>query len=132
MQRQVAERRFLKVCAGWIFAIRTSTNITLMKTHARWTLTLAMIAGANWIGTLGGIAADNKKSEAEEMMNLDDPEMRQAAAAREKDPAWKPACAQVRLIQVGNRKNSETLSNFCLDADGNILACIASNGDVKS
>jgi hypothetical protein len=44
-------------------------------------------------------------------------------AARGKDKAWKPSTVQVALIQAGDGRQS--LKNFCLDAQGNILACYA-------
>ena len=50
---------------------------------------------------------------------------REAAAARGKDPAWKPTTTEVALIQVGDAKKPGALRNYCLDADGNILACFA-------
>ena len=46
-----------------------------------------------------------------------------AAAAREKDPAWKPSCDEVGVIQIGDSTKPGTLKNFCLNAEGNILAC---------
>ncbi len=58
-------------------------------------------------------------------------ELKAAAAARAKDPAWKPACEEVALIQVGDRKQPGALRNFCLDAEGNILACYAAKAGSK-
>jgi hypothetical protein len=52
-----------------------------------------------------------------------------AAAAREKDPAWKPKTTQVDLIQIGSAKSAGALKNFCLNAEGNILAAI--NSEVR-
>jgi hypothetical protein len=53
---------------------------------------------------------------------------RAAAAARAKDPAWKASCHEVGVIQVGDHLRPGALRNFCLNADGNILACFAPNG----
>ena len=44
-------------------------------------------------------------------------------AVRARDKAWKPATQQVATIQVGNGKGAGALKNFCLDGQGNILAC---------
>ena len=51
-----------------------------------------------------------------------------AAEAREKNPAWKPAHQQIGTIQVGQGKKGATLKNFCVNVDGNILACCGSAG----
>jgi len=59
------------------------------------------------------------------MMNGAEAEARAAAAARKKDPAWKPTCGEVGLIQIGDSKKPGALRNFCLNAEGNILACYA-------
>ena len=104
-----------------------------MKKHARWMVALAVIAGAYLNGASTCRAAASKEvAEAEAMMNLEDSKERAAAAAREKDPAWKPSCVQVGLIQVGDSKSPGALKNFCLDAEGNILACLAPNETAKS
>ena len=47
------------------------------------------------------------------------------AASTSEDPAWKPAYTEVGLIQVGDGKQPGALRNFCLNAEGNILACYA-------
>jgi hypothetical protein len=52
-----------------------------------------------------------------------DPVQQAEEAARARDKAWKPATVQVALIQVGNGRPAGALKNFCLDAQGNILAC---------
>lgn len=83
-----------------------------MKTQARWMVALAVIAGA-W---LNDVAAGSE-----------DAQLRAAAAARDKDPAWKPSCVQVGLIQVGDIKRPGAVMNFCLNAEGNLLACYAPN-----
>jgi len=104
-----------------------------MKTHARWTVALAVIAGAHLNRAVNSVAATSKEAaEAAAMMNLEDPSERAAAAARLKDPAWKPSCVEVGLIQVGDSNNPGALTNFCLDADGNILACFAPKEVAKS
>ena len=48
-----------------------------------------------------------------------------AALARENDPAWKASCKEVATIQIGERTKPGALKNFCLNAEGNILACFA-------
>src|SRR5690349_10241407 len=52
-----------------------------------------------------------------------------AADARAKDPAWKPKTTQVDLIQIGKANSAGQLKNFCLNAEGNILAAI--NSEVR-
>jgi hypothetical protein len=52
-------------------------------------------------------------------------QLREAAKARAKDPAWKPSCTEVDLIRVGDGKRAGALRNFTLDPEGHILACVA-------
>ena len=47
------------------------------------------------------------------------------AAARGKDKGWTPSTVEVAVIQVGNGTPAGALKSFCLDAQGNILACYA-------
>jgi hypothetical protein len=49
-------------------------------------------------------------------------------AARAKDKTWKPATIEVALIKVGEGRSAGALKNFCLDGQGNILACYAPEG----
>src|SRR5688500_7849478 len=44
------------------------------------------------------------------------------------DDGWKPATVEVAVIQVGDGASGGALKNFCLDAQGNILACYAGEG----
>ena len=60
-----------------------------------------------------------------------DPGERAGEAARGKDKGWTPATVEVATIQVGNGAPAGALKNFCLDAQGNILACYAPNGSVR-
>ena len=85
-----------------------------MKKHPRWIVALAVIAGAHLQSNLNTLAAEA--------------DSREAAAARANDPAWKPSTQEVDLIQVGDSKTRGALKNFCLDAEGNILACFSPNG----
>src|SRR6185436_8346291 len=66
------------------------------------------------------------------MMSSYEAQQKAAAGAREKDPAWKPSCDEVGLIQIGDSKKPGALRNFCLNADGNILACFVPNETAKS
>ena len=50
-------------------------------------------------------------------------EMQAAMAAQRKDPAWKPKYQEIALIQVGKRGKGGSLHNYCLNTNGNILAC---------
>ncbi|MGV3754649.1 MAG: hypothetical protein ACO1QS_04655 [Verrucomicrobiota bacterium] len=46
-----------------------------------------------------------------------------AADARATDPMWKPATVEVGKLQIGDKRTPGSLKNFCLNAEGNILAC---------
>ena len=95
-----------------------------MKSNARWMIALAVISGACLNGNLNIMAANSKEvDEATAMMGNIEAEQRAAAAARAKDPAWKPTCGEVGVIQIGDSKKPGALKNFCLNAEGNILAC---------
>ena len=97
-----------------------------MKSNARWVVVMAAISGACLNGAVNTKAASSKEvSEATAMMSGYDAEQRAAAAARQKDAAWKPSCSEVGLIQIGDSKKPGALKNFCLNAEGNILACFA-------
>ena len=96
-----------------------------MKSNARWMVMFAAIAGVCLTGAVRSGAAS---SEAEEMMSGYDAEQRAAAASRAKDKAWQPSCKQISLIQVGDSRNPGALKNFCLNKEGNILACFAGTG----
>ena len=77
-------------------------------------------------GAVSSYAASSKEAdEAAAMMNRAEAEERAADTARAKDAAWKPACKEVGLIQIGDAKRPGALRNFCLDAEGNVLACFA-------
>ena len=45
-----------------------------------------------------------------------------AGPALSKDPAWQPSCQEVGIIRVG-QKGGGKLHNFCVNLDGNLLAC---------
>ena len=83
-----------------------------MKSNARWMVALAVVLGASL--SVNTVLAGGQSLDAQQ---------RAAEAARAKDPAWKPACTEVATIQAGDGKGS--LKNFCLNAEGNILACYA-------
>jgi hypothetical protein len=98
-----------------------------MKSNIRRMVALAVMAGACWNGAVNSIAASNEEevAEATVMMSSYEAQQKTAADARAKDPAWKPKCDEVGLIQVGDTKTPGALKNFCLNPDGNILACFA-------
>src|SRR5215470_18468942 len=98
-----------------------------MKLDARWIVALAALLAANFSGVLNTRAA-TKEDEATKMMQSYEQEQRAAEAARGKDAAWKPSCKEINLIQIGS---PGALKNFCLNQDGNILACYAGNGKSK-
>lgn len=106
-----------------------------MKSNTRTMVALAAVAGASLCavlavylsGAVSSRAADQQVEEATSMMNNFEAEQRAAEAAREKDVAWKPSCSEVALIQVGGGKTPGSLKNFCLNAEGNLLACVVPN-----
>ncbi len=90
---------------------------------------LAMIAGSYWGITMNTLAASSKEAiEAAAMMSSYENQQKAAAAARAKDPTWKPTTVETGKIQIGDSKTPGVLKNFCLNADGNILACFAPQG----
>jgi len=97
-----------------------------MKSIAqRMALSVAILtAGVN--GSLSSNAATRVASEATAMMSGYEAEQRAAAAAREKDGAWKPVCKEVGVIQVGDARTPGALKNYCLNAEGNLLTCFVS------
>ena len=104
-----------------------------MNSNARKLVALTIIAGACLNGVLRCMAASTTEAnEATAMMSSYEKEMTDADAARVKDPAWKPTCAELGVIQVGDAKHPGALRNFCLNAEGNILACYAAAEDSKS
>jgi len=87
----------------------------------------AIVAALVIVGFANGYhsrAATKEGDEATAMMSSMDAEERAAAAARDKDASWKPSCKELSKIQVGEGKPGGTLRNFCLDAEGNVLACV--------
>lgn len=97
-----------------------------MKSKARWMVALAVISGACLNGGVNSMAASSDEvAEATAMMGSYEAQQKAASAARAKDPVWKPACSEVGRIQVGDSRQPGALKNFCLNAEGNILACYA-------
>lgn len=104
-----------------------------MNSNARRMVALAAISAVFLNGALRSVGASTSEAdEATAMMSSYEKEVRAAETARAKDPAWQPACAEVGVIQVGDSKHPGALRNFCLNAEGNILACFAPTGDAKS
>ena len=99
-----------------------------MKAMTRWVIALAVVSGACWNGVgFSQTAGNDDVAEATVMMSSYEQQKKAEAAARTKDPAWKPACDEVGKIQVGDSKQPGTLKNFCVNAQGNLLACFAAN-----
>lgn len=99
-----------------------------MKAMTRWVVALTVVSGACWNGAMNTQAAGNDDvAEATAMMSSYEQQQKTEAAARAKDPNWKPACDEVGKIQIGDSKRPGALRNFCLNSEGNILACFASN-----
>ena len=73
-----------------------------MKSNLRWMVVLAVIAGVGLNGPMKSMAASKEADEATTMMKSYEAQQKAAAAAREKDPAWKPSCDEVGLIQIGD------------------------------
>src|SRR5882672_7229342 len=100
-----------------------------MKPNIRWMVALAVLSGACLNAVVTSRAASSKEAaEATAMMRSYEAEQRAAAAAREKDVAWKPSCSEVALLQIGDSKKPGALKNFCLNAEGNLLACFVPDG----
>jgi len=93
-----------------------------MKSNGRWMLMLAMIASA-CLSAVNGLAASKEEDEDVPLTGSHQEQQKAAAAARAKNPAWKPKSTETGLIQIGDSKKPGVLRNFCLNADGNILAC---------
>jgi hypothetical protein len=87
-----------------------------MKLMPRWTVALAVAFTACLGGALNGA----------------DPVQRREEAARARDKGWNPATVEVAVIQVGKGRPPGALKNFCLDAEGNILACYAPQHAVRA
>src|ERR1051325_5454913 len=104
---------------------KTANHKGIMKS-ARWAVAVILAVSLN-----GNLQAATKSvvtkqaEEAEAMMQSLDPEQRAAAAARAKDAMWKASTTEIGLIQVGEPGSSGSLRNFCLNKEGNILACYA-------
>jgi hypothetical protein len=95
---------------------------------ARWAMAIVLAVGLHanlHAATKSKSETAKQAEEAEAMMANMDPEQRAAAAARAKDATWKPATTEIGLIQVGEPGSPGSLRNFCLNKDGNILACYA-------
>src|SRR4051812_17063804 len=103
-----------------------------MRLNPRWVLTSALLLMAALGTSFPGQAATKATENATEMMNSYDAEQRAAATARAKDPAWKPSCKQINLIQVADAGNPAALKNFCLNKEGEILACFAEGNKGKA
>lgn len=100
-----------------------------MKSNGRW-MAMAAIIAATGLSTINGMAAS--KEEDPEPQGSYQEQQKAAAAARAKDPVWKPKCVESDLIQIGNGKEPGALKNFCLNAEGNILACYGAGVRVYS
>ena len=105
-----------------------------MKSRVRGVFVFAAISAvAISAAVLKGIvnisaATASEGDDASAMMGNYEAEQRAAAAARAKDAAWKPACNQVALLQIGDGTKPGALKNFCLNREGNILACFVPDG----
>ena len=98
-----------------------------MKTNARWLVALAMISGVclNTPGNSQAASSKEVEAEAKSMAKRMEDERRAEATARAKNPAWQPSAREAGLIQIGDGNQPGALRNFCLNAEGNILACYA-------
>jgi sugar lactone lactonase YvrE len=92
-----------------------------MKPQPSLHLAVAMtLATLGWLVTTGCGPANSASENS--MMAVNQSEAA-AEKARASDPAWKPACREVAVIQVGEKGKGGGLHNYCLDREGNILAC---------
>jgi sugar lactone lactonase YvrE len=98
-----------------------------MKSNARWVIALTVFAGAYLSGVAHCAAATSKEAaEAAAMMSSYEAQEKAAAAVRAKDPAWKPSTVELAKLEIGDKRSPGSLKNFCLNAEGNILACYGS------
>jgi len=88
-------------------------------------LAVCLNGGSGYAAAKSKSTVEKQAEEAEAMMQNMDPEQRAAAAARAKDAMWKPANSEIGVIQVGEPGSPGALRNFCLNKEGNILACYA-------
>ena len=77
------------------------------------TLAMGLLAGPN--RSVGAAPEDIPMSY--------DEEMKAALAAQSKDPAWKPKFQEIARIQIGKNSKGGSVHNYCLNTNGNILAC---------
>jgi hypothetical protein len=83
-----------------------------------------MKPGKQWVSTitivsfLCGVFASQAQEDPFEA------ERKAGAESRSKDKSWKPKTTQVALIQVGDKDSPGQLRNYCLNNEGNILACL--------
>jgi hypothetical protein len=95
-----------------------------MKMNARRMMALMALTASVGYGGSKLLTEDDQAGAEAQVVDLMT-QQREAAAARAKDPAWKPACSEVALIRVGTPGKKRALQNFCLSPDGNLLACVA-------
>jgi hypothetical protein len=92
-------------------------------------LVLASLA-AVWLtgcGEGGGVMSFGTGDDTQAMASYEN-QLKEEAQAREADPAWKPSESQVAVIQVNTGDAQNRLNNFCLDAEGRVLACVGGAG----
>lgn len=82
-----------------------------MKRRSFWPITAAILIG---------VCASVSTSAQEDPYEA---EQKAAAKARSKDSAWTPKTREIALIQIGDKGSPGKLKNYCLNEEGNILAC---------
>src|SRR3954466_15952402 len=96
-----------------------------MRKNARKVVLMLILGGACLCATMAK-AASSSQDDAVAMMGNYEAQQRAEAASRQKDPQWKAACHEVGLIKVGDGKKPGAVKNFCINSEGNILACFGS------
>lgn len=79
---------------------------------------MVVAAGTGLVFVLSGCDANRSSDLANYEAGL-----RADAAQRAKDPAWKPSHKETAVIRVGGKASSGLLHNFCVNRNGNLLAC---------
>jgi len=74
------------------------------------------IAGLVLAVMLGGCGRQSTEADYERQLQAE-------AAARANDPAWKASHTETAVIRVGGEQGRKLLHNFCVNKDGNLLAC---------
>lgn len=108
-------------------ASRRKSAWMFLATGMMTSLAAAVLTGCGEGGGGAFLGSGGDGTDAQAMGNYE-AQLKEEAKAREADPAWKPAESQVAVIPVKTGSGANKLNNFCLDAEGRILACVGAPG----